>query len=107
MLADSVKNKLKTWHNKAVGKGKKKALKAAPFCLLWIVWKRTNHVAFEDQDFNIQKWEVKLLANQMDNDCQNILIEFFLDCSNSDLMHFIECIGSIFFYYTYVLNRTP
>ena len=46
-----------------VGKKQVKVWRAAPLCLFWTVWKERNRVAFENEDFFIQRSKYSFVCN--------------------------------------------
>ena len=50
-----VREMLLGWKSAFVGKRRKKVWQAAPFCLLWIVWKARNRIVFKEDILSIQK----------------------------------------------------
>lgn len=61
-MAANVKNALLSWRCKAIGR-RKKDLRAAPYCLFWVVWKQRNKVAFKDKTLDVQKWKVIFVSS--------------------------------------------
>ena len=43
------------WHGTIVGKTYKKTWFVVPLCIVWIVWKQRNSIAFEDMNFFIKR----------------------------------------------------
>ena len=54
VMHSSVKRNLLGWHGSFVGKKREKAWRAAPLCLMWIIWKERNRRAFDDIERNDQ-----------------------------------------------------
>ena len=46
-----------------VGKKRVKVWKVAPLCLFWTVWKERNMLAFENEDFSIQRLKYSFVCN--------------------------------------------
>ena len=53
-MHSSVKRNLLGWHGSFVGKKREKAWRAAPFCLIWTIWKERNRRVFDDIERNDQ-----------------------------------------------------
>ena len=46
-----------------MGKKRVKVWRVAPLCLFWTVWKERNRVAFENEDFSIQRMKFSFVIN--------------------------------------------
>ena len=55
VMHSSVRRNLLGWHSSFVGKKREKAWRAAPICLLWIIWKERNMRAFDNIERNDQE----------------------------------------------------
>ena len=63
VLHSSVKEVLLGRHGSFVGKKRRKVWRAAPLCLFWTVWKERNRIAFENQEFSIQRLKYSFVSN--------------------------------------------
>ena len=63
VLHSSVKEVLLGWHGSFVGKKRRKVWRATPLCLFWMVWKERNRIAFENQEFSIQRLKYSFVSN--------------------------------------------
>ena len=50
-----VKEVLLGWHGLFIGKKRRKIRRTTPLCLFWAVWKERNKIAFENEEFSIQR----------------------------------------------------
>ena len=48
MLSCSIREVFLSWHGSFVGKKRKKAWKAAPLCMFWVLWRERNRRAFNN-----------------------------------------------------------
>lgn len=83
----SVKRAFQSCKLKHKDKSKRKAWKAAFFCMLWIVWRKRNQLAFEEGVLNIQKLKWSLITNLW------LWIKNIQAVHKLSLMEFIDLIG--------------
>ena len=50
-----VRETLLGWYGSFVGKKRQKVWKTVPLCLFWMIWKEINRIAFENEEFLIQR----------------------------------------------------
>ena len=55
VLPYSVRDTLLGWRSINLGKKRSKVWMTAPLCLFWAVWKERNKIAFENEEFSIQR----------------------------------------------------
>ena len=55
VLPYSARDTLLGWHGSFVGKRHRKAWRATPLCLFWLVWKERNRIAFENENLLVQR----------------------------------------------------
>lgn len=84
----SVKETLLGWNGTVVGKGRKKAWKAAPLRMLWIVCKVRNRIDFDNVDLLVQKMENSFLCNLW------FWTRVSIEERPNSLMSFIDGLGS-------------
>ena len=62
VLPSSVKEVLLGWHGSFVDKKRRKVWRAA-LCHFWMVWKERNRIAFENEEFLIQRLKYSFVCN--------------------------------------------
>ena len=50
-----VRETLFGWYGSFVGKKRQNVWKTTPLCIFWMVWKEINRIAFENEEFSIQR----------------------------------------------------
>ena len=63
VLPSSVKEVLLGWHGLFIGKKRRKIRRTTPLCLFWAVWKERNKIAFENEEFSIQRLKYFFVCN--------------------------------------------
>ena len=63
VLPFSVRDTLIEWRGFILGKKRRKVWKAAPLCLFWAVWMERNRIAFDNEDFSIQRLKNSFVCN--------------------------------------------
>ena len=61
VLHSSIKRNLIAWHGASVSKGNEKAWRAAPFCLMWTLWRERNERVFNDNERTDQALKLSFL----------------------------------------------
>lgn len=55
LILDGQRDSPQFWHGSFVGKQHKKTQKATPLCIFWMVQKERNRLAFDNEEFSIQR----------------------------------------------------
>ena len=61
VLHSSIKRNLMAWHGASVCKGKEKAWRAAPLCLMWTLWRERNDRVLNDNERTDQALKLSFL----------------------------------------------
>ena len=84
VLHSSIKRNLIAWHGASVSKGKEKAWRAAPLCLMWTLWKERNERVFNDTERSDQALKLSFLYTFVNWG------RVYLDTHSLSLFDFIE-----------------
>ena len=83
-----VKETLLGWRGSFVGKKRKEVWQVGPLCLLWVIWKARNKIAFEDSVLSLQRLKtsfVYLLWSET---------KLWIKDGPSTLIDFVDWVGS-------------
>ena len=55
MMPSLIRDTLLGWRCSFISKERKRAWKASPLCLFWVIWKTGNDIVFRNEGVSIQK----------------------------------------------------
>ena len=84
----SVRETLLSWNGFFLGKNRKKAWRAAPLHIFWMVWKERNRLAFKDESLSIQRLKRSFILTFWAE------AKLFIDDCPLTITNFIDWLGS-------------
>ena len=83
-----VRETLLGWYGSFVGKKRQKVWKTVPLCLFWMIWKEINRIAFENEEFLIQRMKNSFVCSYWS------WTKLFIDERPLSLINFFDWLGT-------------